>query len=79
MTIRTATGLIAWCMRLRGFRGLGSFWCIIYVMPGHEHDQRLLRRERKHLEQIESDGRPLLAIKYPYQVEARAAAESKTP
>ena len=68
-----------------------SFWRTVYVMPGHEHDQRLLRHERCHLEQIERDGRILFAIKYswwtlrygyymnPYEIEARAEAESKSP
>lgn len=90
MKIRTATGLIAAYMRLCGFAGWASFWDTIYVMPGFEHDQLLLRHERKHLEQIERDGRLLFAIKYswwtlrygyymnPYEIEARAA-ESKSP
>ena len=88
MNIRTATGLLSWLMRRAGFAGWASFWNTIYVLPGYEHDQRLLRHERKHLEQIERDGRLLFAIKYswltlrygyymnPYEVEARAA-ESK--
>jgi hypothetical protein len=83
--IRTATGLIAAYMRLCGFYGWTSFWRVIYVMPGHEHNQRLLRHERKHLEQIERDGRILFSIKYlwwlcrygyymnPYEIEARKA------
>lgn len=90
MKIRTATGLIAACMCACGFAGWASFWKTIYVLPGHESDQRLLRHERKHFEQIERDGRLLFAIKYswwtlrhgywnnPYEVEARAA-ESKSP
>ena len=90
MTIRTATGLIAAYMRLCGFRGWTSFWDVIYVLHGYEHDQRLLRHERKHLEQIERDGRIKFALKYswwtlrhgyfmnPYEIEARAA-ESKSP
>jgi hypothetical protein len=57
MPIRTATGLIAWYLRATGFKGWTSFWNTIYVMPGHENNQRLLRHERKHLEQIERDGR----------------------
>lgn len=89
MKIKTATGLIATYMKLCGFKGWASFWRTIYVLPGFENDQRLLRHERKHLEQIERDGRLLFAIKYswwtlrhryhmnPYEVEARAA-ESKT-
>ena len=90
MTIRTATGLIAVYMRACGFAGWASFWRTIYVLPGHENNQRLLRHERCHLEQIERDGRLLFSIKYlywlcrygykkcPYEVEARAA-ESKSP
>lgn len=63
MGVRTATGLIAAYMRLCGFSGWTSFWNVIYVLPGTEHDERLLRHmngisnpvlyERKHLEQIE--------------------------
>ena len=87
--IRTASGLLAWYMRRCGFRGWASFWRTIYVLTGHEHDERLLRHERCHLEQIERDGRIMFAFKYswwtihhgyhmnPYEVEARAA-ESKT-
>lgn len=85
MTVRTSTGLIAWYMRACGFAGWASFWRVIYVLPGHEHDERLLRHERKHLEQIERDGRLLFTVKYlwwlcrygylmsPYAVEARVA------
>lgn len=83
---RTATGLIALYMKLCGFRGWASFWRVIYVMPGHESNQQVIRHELKHLEQIERDGRVLFGIKYvwwlarygyrnnPYEVEARAAA-----
>ena len=86
MTTRTATGLIAAYMRLCGFKGWASFWRVIYVLPGHENNRRLLRHERKHLEQIERDGRLMFSIKYlywlakfgyngdhPYEVEARKA------
>lgn len=85
MQVRTATGLIAAYMRLCGFAGWASFWRTIYVLPGHEHNQRLLRHERCHLEQIERDGRIWFALKYswwtihhgywnnPYEIEARAA------
>jgi len=85
MTVRTATGLIAWYIRAMKCRGWTSFWRVIYVLPGNENDERLLRHERKHLEQIERDGRVLFAIKYlwwgllygyhanPYELEAREA------
>ncbi len=88
-TIKTTTGLLAWLMRQAGFLGWTSFWRVIYVLPGQEHNHRLLRHERAHLEQIERDGRLLFAIKYswwtlrhgywnnPYEIEARAA-ESNT-
>ena len=83
--VRTAHGLIAAYMNLCGFKGWASFWRTIYVLPGNETNQRLLRHERKHLEQIGRDGRILFSIKYlwwlcrygycnnPYEVEARAA------
>ena len=88
--IKTARGLIYVYMKACGFKGWASFWRTIYVMPGNEHNERLLRHERCHLEQIERDGRVLFSIKYlwwlcrygyymnPYEIEARAA-ESKSP
>lgn len=90
MTIRTAHGLIAAYMNLCGFKGWTSFWGVIYMLPGYESNQRLLRHERKHLEQIERDGRILFALKYswwtithgyymnPYEVESRAAESKMT-
>jgi len=77
----TATGLLAWLMRRAGFLGWTSFWHVVSFMPGHEGDERLLRHERRHLEQIERDGRLLFSIRYlwwlarhgywnsPYEVE----------
>lgn len=88
MKIRTATGLISAYMRACGFAGWASLWNTIYVLPGHEHNQRLLRHESKHLEQIERDGRLLFSITYlwwlarygywlnPYEIEARKAEGS---
>jgi hypothetical protein len=88
MVVRTATGLLAWLMRRAGFLGWTSFWRTVYVLPGHEHNERLLRHERCHLEQIERDGRVLFSIKYlwwlarygywlnPYEIEARKAEGS---
>ena len=85
MKIKTAKGPLAWLMRRAGFAGWTSFWNTVYVLPGHEHDQRLLRHERCHLEQIERDGRLLFSVLYlywlwrygyrnnPYEIEARAA------
>lgn len=85
MRVRTATGLLAWLMRRAGFLGWTSFWHVVYVLPGREHDERLLRHERCHLEQIERDGRAVFAVKYlywlwrygyrgnPCEIEARAA------
>lgn len=85
MKVRAATALLAWLMRRAGFAGWTSFWRVVYVLPGHEQNARLLRHERKHLEQIERDGRLLFSIRYlywlarhgywnnPYEIEARAA------
>lgn len=90
MTIRTATGLIAAYTKLCGFKGWVGFWGVIYVMPGYENHQPLIRHERKHLEQIESDGHILFSIKYlyrlcrygywnnPYEIEARCGYFYKT-
>jgi hypothetical protein len=87
MPVRTATGLIAWYMRRCGFEGWASFWHAVYVLPGHEHDTRLIRHELCHLQQIERDGRLVFALRYswwllrygyrnnPYEVEARAAED----
>ena len=88
--VRTAHGLIAAYMNLCGFYGWASFWRTVYVLPGHERDERLLRHEREHLRQIERDGRLLFSAKYlwwflrygywnnPYEVEARAAENHST-
>jgi hypothetical protein len=85
MDVKTAKGLLAWYMRRCGFLGWTSFWGAIYVLPGSERDDRLLRHEREHLRQIERDGRLLFALRYswwtlrhgywnnPYEVEARVA------
>lgn len=85
MNTRTATGLLAWLMRRAGFLGWTSFWNVIYVLPGHEHNERLLRHERKHLEQIERLGRLRFSVEYlgelarhgywnnRFEIEARAA------
>lgn len=55
------------------------------MLSGIERDERLLRHERKHLRQIERDGRLKFAVKYacmtlrhgywdnPYEVAARRA------
>lgn len=84
---RTATGLIATYMRLCGFSGWASFWRTVYVLPGHEANERLLRHEVEHLRQIKRDGRVLFSVKYlwwlcrygywlnPYEIQAREAEE----
>lgn len=85
MKVKTARGLIRAYMKLCGFRGWASFWNTVYVMPGWEGYQPLLRHEAKHLEQIKRDGRIVFSAKYlywlirrgywnhPYEIEARAA------
>ena len=83
--IRTASGLILFYMKACGFQGWTSFWNTIYMAPGYELCQPLIRHESKHLEQMQRDGKLVYLIKYsywllrygyrmnPYEVEARAA------
>ena len=83
--IRTAKGPILLYMNLCGFKGWASFWNMIYMAPGFEQHEALIRHEMMHLEQMRRDGKVLYAIKYawwmlrygyrmnPYEVEARAA------
>lgn len=42
MTTRIATGPISAYMLLCGFYGWASFWRVIYILPDHESNQRLL-------------------------------------
>ena len=84
---RTATGLILMYMRACGFHGWTSLWGVIYIAPGYELCQPLIRHESKHLEQMQRDGKLLYLIKYsywtlrygyknnPYEVEARQAEQ----
>jgi hypothetical protein len=83
--IYTASGLIRWYMKACGYQGCTTFWGVIYMAPGYELHQGLIRHERKHLEQMQRDGKVLYALKYtwwmlrygykmnPYEIEARAA------
>ena len=72
-------------MKLCGFQGWTSFWNVIYLDPDHMDDEKLIRHEKKHLEQIQEQGRLKFAVKYtyytmrygyrdnPYEIEAREA------
>lgn len=83
--VKPATGPILWYLNKCGFKGWTSFWNTIYVLPGYEKDEPLLRHERKHLEQIDREGKLKFSVKYlywllkygywqnPYEVEARQA------
>ena len=85
--IRTASGLILQYMKVCGFQGWTSLWGVIYMAPGYELHEALIRHERKHLEQMQRDGKLVYLIKYtwwllrygykmnPYEVEARAAEQ----
>jgi hypothetical protein len=89
MQVKTASGLLAWLMRRAGFKGWTSFWQVVYVLPGHESNERLLRHEAEHLRQIEPDGRLVFAVRYlwkratlleqPLKSKARAAEAEKGP
>ena len=83
--IRTASGPILLYMKACGFQGWTSLWGVIYMAPGYETHEALIRHERKHLEQMQRDGKLVYLIKYtywlirygywsnPYEVEARSA------
>jgi hypothetical protein len=76
-------------MKLCGFQGWTSFWNVIYLDPDHMDDEKLIRHEKKHLEQIQEQGRLKFAVKYtyytmrygyrdnPYEIEAREAETSE--
>lgn len=90
MQVKTASGILLWLMRKLGFKGWTSFWNTIYIVPGFENEAWLLNHEKKHLEQIQRDGRFKFTVVYlfwllkygykmnPYEIEARAA-ERKPP
>ena len=83
--VKTAKGIIKWYMNLCGFKGWTSFWKTIYVLPGYENNEQLLKHEKCHLKQIEDDGIIIFSLVYiywtlqygyynnPYEVEARQA------
>ena len=53
--IRTASGPILLYMKACGFQGWTSLWGVIYMAPGHELHEALIRHESKHLEQMQRD------------------------
>ena len=83
--IRTASGLILWWLRLTDFKGIALFWGVAYFMPGWETNERLIKHELEHLEQMKRDGKFRFAFRYlwrslrygyrnnPYEIEAREA------
>ena len=64
--VRTATGLIAWYMRLCNFQGWTSYWGVIYIAKGFEQDADLIRHEQTHLAQIKRDGVIKYTVLYLY-------------
>lgn len=84
--IKTATGLILVYMNICKFKGWTSFWGDIYVLPGFETNEVLIKHESEHLRQIKEDGVLLFTVKYmywlcrygylknPYEIQARIAA-----
>ncbi len=83
MKIKTASGLIKLYMRMFNFQGWASLWGSIYIYPGYEWDEILIRHERQHLLQMERDGKVKFMLLYmwymvrygyqanPYEIEAR--------
>jgi len=81
-------GPIKWYMKLCGFQGWTSFWNVIYLDPDHMDDEKLIRHEMAHIDQIQRDGKIVFALKYmfwtmkygywnnPYEIEAREKEKS---
>ena len=81
--IKIATGLIKKFMEVNKFAGWTSIWGDIYVMPGYEKDERLIKHEQVHLEQIKREGKVSFMYNYTkelikhgytknkYEIEAR--------
>jgi len=82
--IKVASGPILWFMNLMGYQGWTSLWGDIYFVAGFEQDPGLVRHERRHLEQMQTNGKLTYMIKYlywnirygyllnPYEIEARS-------
>ena len=80
-----ASGPIFWWLRFTGFKGIALFWGVAYVLPGWETNERLIKHELEHLEQMKRDGKFRFAFQYlwrsfrygyrnnPYEIEAREA------
>jgi hypothetical protein len=55
MVIRPANGLIGWTLRRTGFAGVTLPWGI-YILPERLQDERLVRHEQAHADQIAQYG-----------------------
>jgi len=88
MKIKTAKGLVLLYLKATGFKGWTSFWDTIYLYPGYENNQCIIRHEQEHLRQIKEEGKLKFSVKYlwflakygyydnPYEVQARKAGYS---
>ena len=78
--------LVKWYMDFFGYKGLATVWNTIYFKDVESmNNQRLLKHELKHIEQMERDGKVKWLIRYyyywirygyinnPYEIEARQA------
>lgn len=71
-----SSGPILWWLRLTGFKGIALFWNVAYVVPGEETNERLIKHQLEHLEQMKRDLWWSLKYGYrnnPYEVKAREA------
>lgn len=86
LAIRPARGPVLWLLRRFGFWGLTTIWAI-YVAPEHLRNDRLIRHERMHEQQMRRHGRMWFCVLYAwellrrgywnnrFEIEARAAEE----
>jgi hypothetical protein len=87
ITIKIATGFMAWVLRRCRFRAWASNWNVIYVQKQWFNDSKVLNHELCHAEQIRQDGLFWMPIKYlwywirygqknnPYELQAKKAEQ----
>ena len=68
MSVKTAKGIIKYCLEKYKFIGWTSVWGTIYVLPGHENDKELLEHEYVHLAQMKKEGKFKFIIDYASEI-----------
>jgi len=81
--IKVASGLIKKFLEANNFVGWTSLWGDIYVMPGYENNEMVIKHEQAHLAQMKREGKVSFMYNYTkeylkngytknkYEIEAR--------